>query len=154
MSEKDFIWAIKIDWLNVLSELEMSSINEIPEYKRQKAIKSITKIFGTEELLSFKPKKIDKIVANELKELMKKELISRKRQEDKLQDQINSNIIPLKDGGIMRININDLKDLNLDGNPEDIVKYFYKKFLNKDKDKDNKDDDKDKVQEDNTGYYI
>ena len=143
MSEKEFIWTVKIDWLNILRKIGLSSINEIQEYKRLKAIKNITKIYGAEKLLSFKPEKLELIVADEVQELMKKELSLKKRKEDKFQEQVNSNLIPLKDGGIIRINLNDLKDFNLDGNPDDIVKYFYKKFL-----------DKDKVQEDNTGYYI
>ncbi|MBY9007660.1 MAG: hypothetical protein KGD63_12995 [Candidatus Lokiarchaeota archaeon] len=161
MSEKELIWTVKLDWLNVLRKIGLDSINEIPEYKRIKAIKNITRIHGTENLLSFKPNELEQIVANEIKDLMKKELNLKRRKEDKVQEQMSNNMVPLKDGGIIRINLNDLKDLkdlNLDGNPEDIIKQFYKKFVDNeddDKDSDDKDsDDKEKVKEDNTGYYI
>ena len=59
-------------------------------------------------------------------------------------------IIPLKRGGIIKIDPRDLKDFK--GDPEDVLKYFYKKFLGKDDD--DKDDEKDNYKEDNTGYYI
>ncbi|MBN1214609.1 MAG: hypothetical protein JXA99_04125 [Candidatus Lokiarchaeota archaeon] len=156
MPEKEFIWTIKLDWFNVLRKIGLNSINEIPEYKRIKAIKNITKIHGTENLLSLEPNNLEQIVADELTELMKKELTLKKKKEDKIQDQVNNNLIPLKDGGIIRINLNDLKDLkdlNLDGNPEDIIKQFYKKFVDNKDDDDDK-EDKDKINEDNTGYYI
>ncbi len=156
MPEKEFIWTIKLDWFNVLRKIGLNSINEIPEYKRIKAIKNITKIHGTESLLSLEPNNLEQIVADELTELMKKELTIKKKKEEKIQDQVNNNLIPIKDGGIIRINLNDLKDLkdlNLDGNPEDIIKQFYKKFVDNKDDDDDK-EDKDKINEDNTGYYI
>jgi hypothetical protein len=46
-----------------------------------------------------------------------------------------------------------LKDLDTDGNPEDILKYLYKKIFGKDAKGDDRDDD-DKIDEDKTGYYI
>jgi len=59
----------------------------------------------------------------------------------------------MKRGGIIRIDPREFKDLkDLDGDPEKMLKYFYKKFLGKEDD--DKDDDKDKYREDDTGYYI
>ncbi|MBD3196531.1 MAG: hypothetical protein GF317_15835 [Candidatus Lokiarchaeota archaeon] len=153
MSDKNFVWAVQLDWLNVIKKLGFDSINEIPEYKREKALKNITKTFGTDTLLTLSPKELDTIVAEELKELLKKEINVKKNKRKKLEEEFKSKIIPLKQGGIIKINPNDLKDLDKDASPEEILKYFYKKFFEQ-KDKDDKDDERDRSREDNTGYYI
>ncbi|MFX0088123.1 MAG: hypothetical protein ACFFAU_20890, partial [Candidatus Hodarchaeota archaeon] len=90
------------------------------------------------------------LVVNELKELMKKELsINAKKQADR-ERELRSKVIPFKKGGIIKLDPRDLKDFN--GDENELLKYFYKKFLGGDDD--DKDDDKDKYKEDNTGYYI
>jgi len=146
------IWTIKLDWLNILNKLGLTSIDQIPEYKRERAIKNISKMFDTEDLLAFEPEELEELIVDELSDLMKKELRENKRKEKELRDQFKDKIVPLKRGGIIKINPKDLKDLDLDGNPEDILKYFYKKFFGN-KDNDDRDDD-DRIDEDKTGYYI
>ena len=147
---KDYSWSTKLDWLNILSFLNLESISQVPEYKKDKAIKRITKFYGPEALMEFEPSYLDKLVTNELKELMKKELLLNARRQEKIEKDLRDKIIPLKRGGIIKIDPRDLKDFK--GDPEDMLKYFYKKFLGEDDD--DKDDEKDKYKEDNTGYYI
>ncbi len=149
-NNKQFCWTVKLDWLNILKMLNLVSIRQIPEFKKSKAIRKITRIQGTENLLKFEPEYLDKLVVNELKELMKKELVLNARKQEKIERELRDKIIPFKRGGIIKIDPRDLKDFN--GDPEKLIKYFYKKFLGDDDD--DKDDDKDKHKEDNTGYYI
>ncbi|MBD3213048.1 MAG: hypothetical protein GF311_10610 [Candidatus Lokiarchaeota archaeon] len=153
MTNENAIWAVQLDWLNILEKLGLSSIDKIPEYKRTRAIRNIGKTFSTEELLELSPEELDELVANELKDLMKKELSIRDKKQKEMAEKFKNNIIPMKQGGIIKINPKDLKDLDLDGNPEDIIKYFYKKFFGG-KGGDDNDDDTDNVSEDKTGYYI
>ena len=149
-NDNDFSWTIKLDWLNILNLLKLERINQISEFKKERAIKRVTKIYGTKTLLDFEPERLDTLVANELKELMKKELALNAKEQERLKKEIRSRVIPFKKGGIIRIDPRDLKDFN--GDPEKMLKYFYKKFLGDD-DEDN-DDERDKHKEDNTGYYI
>lgn len=149
------IWTVKLDWLNVISALNLDSIKEVPEDKREKAIKRISKSHDLDELMDMEPQHLDRLVAEELADLMKKELSLKEKQQERLQKELRNKVIPMKRGGIIRINSNDLKDLDPDAKPEDILKYLYKKFTGKeaeDEDDDNK--DRDKFKEDNTGYYI
>ncbi|MFX0004456.1 MAG: hypothetical protein ACFE9C_10475 [Candidatus Hodarchaeota archaeon] len=147
---KDLIWAAKLDWLNILSMLNLESISQIPKFKKEKALKRITKFYGSEALLEFEPEYLDKLVVNELQELMKKELILNERKQERMEKELRDKIIPLKRGSIIKIDPRDLKDFK--GDPEDMLKYFYKKFLGKDDD--DNDDDNDSYNEDNTHYYI
>ncbi|GAH08700.1 unnamed protein product, partial [marine sediment metagenome] len=56
-------------------------------------------------------------------------------------------------GGIIKLDPRDLK--NFKGDPEDMLKYLYKKFLGDSSKEDDKDDDKkDKYKEDRDHYYI
>ncbi len=152
MTDKDFCWTVKLDWLNILRKLDLNSINSIQEFKKEKAIKKITKTYGTDTLLDLEPDKLDKIVANELKELMRKELSLNARKQEQLEKEMRSKFIPFKNGGIIKINPKDFKDLDPDADPDEIMKKLAKKFLQGEDD--DKDDDKDKYKEDNTGYYI
>ena len=147
---KEFIWTTKLDWLNILSMLNLESISQIPEYKKDKAIKRITKFYSTEALMEFEPSYLDKLVVNELKELMKKELSLIERKQEKIEKDFRERVKPFKSGGIIRIDPRELK--NFKGNPDDMLKYFYKKLLGEDDD--DNDDDQDNYKEDNTGYYI
>ncbi|MCK4688477.1 MAG: hypothetical protein KAT66_10135 [Candidatus Lokiarchaeota archaeon] len=149
-NDNDFSWTIKLDWLNILNLLKLERIKQISEFKKERAIKRVTKIYGIKALLDFEPERLDTLVANELKELMKKELALNAKEQERLEKEIRSRVIPFKKGGIIRIDPRDLKDFN--GDPEKMLKYFYKKFLGDD-DEDN-DDERDKQKEDNTGYYI
>ncbi|MFX1347280.1 MAG: hypothetical protein ACFE92_01265 [Promethearchaeota archaeon] len=145
-----FSWTIKLDWLNILAMLNLESISQIPEFKKDKAIRRITKFYGNKALMEFEPSYLDKLVVNELKELMKKELLQYAKREEKIQKEFRDKIIPMKRGGIIRIDPQDLKDFK--GDPQDILKYFYKKFMGEDDD--DTDDDADDYKEDKTGYYI
>jgi hypothetical protein len=147
---KDLIWATKLDWLNILSMLNLESISQIPKFKKEKALKRITKFYGSEALLEFEPEYLDKLVVNELQELMKKELLLNERKQERMEKELRDKIIPFKRGSIIKIDPRDLKDFK--GDPEDMLKYFYKKFLGKDDD--DNDDDNDSYNEDNTHYYI
>jgi len=147
MSEKE-AWSYQLDWLNIIYLMGLDSIYQIPEHKREKVVKKLTKQYDTELLLSFTPSELDELVANELNILMKKELILHERQKKKIEKQIRSQMGPLRKG-IIPIDMNDLKDLD----PKDIMKFFTKKLMGKE-DEDDNDDDNDKNVEDNTGYYI
>ena len=107
-------------------------------------------------MLQLAPDELDKLVAHELRDLMRKELALQARQQEKAEKEMRSKMIPFKHGGIIKMDPRDFEDLDPDADPEDILKYFYKKFMGKNGkgDKDDTDDDKDKYREDSTGYYI
>ena len=152
-NNKIFPWTTKLDWLNILSMLNLESISQIPEFKKDRAIKRLNKFYGIEVLMEFEPSYLDKLVVNEFKDLMKKELLQNAREQERMKKKLRNNIVPMKRGGIIRIDPREFKDLkDLDGDPEKMLKYFYKKFLGKDDD--DKDDDSDKYREDTKGYYI
>ena len=153
--DKD-IWKIKLDWLRILHLLNLNSIKEIPELKKEKAIKKISKLFGAEALLSLDNEELDLLIVNELKELMHRELLIKARKQERIQRRMQNNMVPFKNGGIIRFDPKEFKDLDPNADPEEILKYLYKKFAGKDDstDSDEKDDDQDKIHEDNTGYYI
>ncbi len=144
-------WTVKLDWLNILSILNLESIREIPEFKREKCIKRVTKLYGIQTLSECEPGTLDKFVVNELRELMKKELLLKARKQERIQKEMRNKFIPMKKGGIIRLDPRDLKDFK--GDPKEMLKYFYKKFLGEGGDDDDKDDDKDNYKDDNTGYY-
>ena len=155
MSEKDTYWSVKLDWLNILRILKLDSINQIQEFKREKAIKRITKTFGIDTLMDLDPFELDKLVADELKELMRKELSNIKARKQLLEKEMRSKFVPFKNGGIIKINPRDFKDLDIDPeniDPEELLKKIAKKLMNNNDD--DSDDDKKKYKEDNTGYYI
>jgi hypothetical protein len=150
MSEKE-AWAYQLDWLNIIHLMGLDTIHQIPEYKREKVVKKLTKLYDTELLLSFSPSELDELVANELNILMKKELMSHEKQKKRIEKQLRSNMGPLKQR-IIPIDMNDLKDLN-PADIEDIKKFFSKMIMGKEDDDDN-DDDNDTNLDDKTGYYI
>lgn len=152
MSDKE-IWTIKLDWLNIVNLLGLDKIEQISEIKKEKAIKKISKSFDIDVLLEKDPDELDKIVADELREIMKKELTQKAKDQERREREFQSNFIPFKNGGIINIDPRDLKDLDIDidGDPYDLLKKLAKKFFRGDNDSD---DDKDKTKEDNTGYYI
>ena len=155
MSEKDSYWSVKLDWLNILHILKLDSINQIQEFKRVKAIKKVTKTFDIDTLMDLDPFELDELVADELKELMRKELSINARKKQRLEKEMQSKFVPFKNGGIFKINPRDFKDLNIDPDnvdPEEILKQIAKKLMKDDDD--DSDDDKKKYKEDNTGYYI
>ena len=147
-NDKEFLWTIKLDWLNILNMLNLDNIKQIAEDKKMRAISKLTKIYGSEKLMSFEPDDLDNLIVKELKELMKKELASNARRQEKLEREMRNKVIPFKRGGIIKLDPQDLKNFKAD--PE-FIKYL-KKFLG-DND-DDSDDDKEKYKEDNTGYYI
>lgn len=151
MSGEGFIWTIKLDWLNILTLLGFDSIKQIPQYKKEKAIKRVDKLYSSEVLIDMQPIELDKLVANELRELMKKEIAIKVKEQEKMQKEIR-NVIPFKNGGVIKINPQDLKDLGFNGDPEEFIKKILKRFSGDDEDE--KDDEPDKYREDSTGYYI
>ena len=148
MTEKE-AWAYQLDWLNIVSILRLDIIDQIPEDKRERVIKRITKLYGTESLLSFKPSELDELVANDLRELMKKELIMHARRKEKIAKQMKAKMSPLKNPGVIGIDMNEIKDMN----PDELMKFFSNKLMGK-KDDDDQDDDNDKYNEDKNSYYI
>ena len=148
MTEKE-AWAYQLDWLNIVSILRLDIIDQIPEDKRERVIKRITKLYGTESLLSFKPSELDELVANELRELMKKELIMHARRKQKIEKQMKAKMSPLKNPGVIGIDMNEIKDMN----PDELMKFFSNKLMGK-KNDDDQDDDNDKYSEDKHSYYI
>jgi len=153
MPEKEHFWTAKLDWLNILRKLKLDSINQIQEFKREKAIKKITKTYSIDTLLNLEPEELDRIVVTELKELLRKELTLNARRKERIKKEMQNRFVPFKNGGIIKIDPNDFKDLDLDGkNPEEILKKIAKKFLKDDEDE--SDDETKNYKEDNTGYYI
>jgi len=150
MSEKE-AWAYQLDWLNIIHLMGLDSIYQIPEHKREKVVKKLTKLYDTELLLTFTPSELDELVANELNILMKKELISHERQKKRIEKQLRSKMGPLRQR-IIPIDMNDLKDLD-PTDVEDIKKFFSKMIMGKE-DEDDNDDDNDTNVDDKTGYYI
>ena len=142
-------WAYQLDWLNIVSILRLDSIEQIPENKRERVIKRISKLYGAESLLSFKPSELDELVANDLRELMKKELIMHARRKEKIAKQMKAKMSPLKNPGVIGIDMNEIKDMN----PDELMKFFSNKFMGK-KNDDDQDDDNDKYSEDKNSYYI
>ncbi|GAH43729.1 unnamed protein product, partial [marine sediment metagenome] len=133
MSESD-IWSFQLDWLNIISLLGFHSIDQIPESKKLKALKKITKLYGTEMLLTLKPKELDELVTDELRGLLKRELMDDARQKQKIEREIRRKMLPLKNGKVIGINMRDLRDLDPNADMEEIMKYFSKKFLKNEKD--------------------
>ena len=150
MTEKE-AWTSQLDWSNIISILRLDTIDQIPELKIERVIKKITKLYGAESLLSFTPSELDELVANELREIMRKELIAHARQKEKLERQMKAKIAPFKNPGIMRIDMNEIKDIMND--PEELMKYLSNKFMGK-KDNEDPDDENDKYHEDKDSYYI
>jgi len=148
MTEKE-AWAYQLDWLNIVSILRLDTIDQIPEVKRERVIKRITKLYGSESLLSFKPSELDELVANDLRELMKKELVMHARQKQKIEKQMKAKMSPLRNPGVIGIDMNEIKDMN----PDELMKFFSNKLMGK-KDDDDQDDDNDKYNEDKNSYYI
>ena len=155
MTNKD-IWTVKLDWLNIINHLGLNSIKEIPDFKKDKAIKRLTKDYGIDTLMGLNNNEIDLLVVNELKDLMRKELSLSARRQQRMEKRMMEKMIPFKQGGIIKIDPREFDDLDPNADPEEIMKYLYKKFMGKgdSKDSEDKDDDKDNYSEDSTGYYI
>ena len=148
MTEKE-AWVLMLDWSNIVSILQLDTVDQIPEIKKERVIKKISKLYGEESLLSFNPSELDELVANELRELMRKELIMHARQKEKLEKQMKARMSPFKNQGVMRIDMNEIKDMN----PDELMKFFSEQLMGK-KDDDDQDDDNDKYSEDKNSYYI
>jgi len=156
MLEKDTYWSVKLDWLSILQILKLESINQIPEFKRGKAIKKVTKTYDIDTLIEMDPIELDKLVVHELRDLMRKELNNIKaRKKERLEQR--SKFVPFKNGGVFKINPRDFKDLDIDpenADPEEILKQIAKKLMKDDDDDSDDDKNKKKYKEDTTGYYI
>jgi hypothetical protein len=152
MTEK-YPWAYQLDWLNIITLLGLENLTQIPESKKNKALKNLSKDYGDEILSTLKPNELDELVVNELRDVMRKELADYTKQQEKIAREIKNRFGSLKKGKIIPINLNDFKDLDPDIDLEELIKYFSKKFMNDDEDRDN-DDDFDPYDEDKSGYYI
>jgi hypothetical protein len=142
-------WVLMLDWSSIVSILQLDTFDEIPEIKRERVIKKISKLYGQETLLTFKPSELDELVANELRELMKKEIATHAREREKLERQMKAKMAPFKNQGVMRIDMNEIKDMD----PDELMKFFSNKIMGK-KNDDDPDDDNDKYSEDKNSYYI
>ena len=147
MPEKE-VWAYQLDWLNIVTILGLDSIDQISEDKRIRVTKKLSKLYGSEPLLSFKPQELDELVASELKNLMEKELRIHAKHKERLQKQMKNRMPSFKQPGVIPIDMNDLKNL-----PDEIKKMLSKMFMQNEGD-DDKDDDKDDYSEDKHSYYI
>ena len=147
MPEKE-AWAFQLDWLNIIAILGLDTIDQIPEEKRIRVTKKLSKLYSTESLLSFSPQELDEIVASELKNLMEKELRMHAKQKERMEKQRKSKMTSLRRPGVIPIDMNDLKDL-----PDEVKKMFSKMFMQNQGDDEN-DDDGDDYNEDKNSYYI
>jgi hypothetical protein len=147
MPEKE-AWVYQLDWLNIITILGLDTIEQIPEDKRIRVTKKLSKLYDLASLLSFKPQELDELVASELKMLMEKELRMHAKQKEKIQRQMKNNMPSLKQPGVIPIDLNDLKDL-----PDEVKKMFSKMFMQNEGD-DDTEDDNDDYNEDKNSYYI
>ena len=147
MPEKE-AWVYQLDWSNIITILGLDKIEQIPEDKRIRVTKKLSKLYGSESMLSFNPQELDELVASELKNLMEKELRSHAKQKEKMEKQMKARMPSLKRPGVIPIDMNDIKDL-----PDEVKKMFAKMFMQKEGD-DDSDDDSDKYSEDKNSYYI
>ena len=147
MPEKE-AWVYQLDWSNIITILGLDKIEQIPEDKRIRVTKKLSKLYGSESMLSFNPQELDELVASELKNLMEKELRSHAKQKEKMEKQMRARMPSLKRPGVIPIDMNDIKDL-----PDEIKKMFSKMFMQNEGD-DDSDDDSDKYSEDKNSYYI
>jgi hypothetical protein len=147
MPEKE-AWVYQLDWSNIITILGLDKMEQIPEDKRNKVTKKLSKLYGSESMLSFNPQELDELVASELKNLMEKELRSHAKQKEKMEKQMRARMPSLKRPGVIPIDMNDIKDL-----PDEIKKMFSKMFMQNEGD-DDSDDDSDKYSEDKNSYYI
>lgn len=146
------VWTVKLDWLNIVYLLGLEKIEQISEQKKDKVIKKISKTYDFQTLLESDPNELDKMVADELAEIMKKELTQKAKEEERKKREFRSNFVPFKNGGIINIDPRDLKDLDvdMDGDPQEILKKIARKLFRGDNDRDDEPD----TNEDTTGYYI
>jgi len=147
MPEKE-AWVYQLDWSNIITILGLDKMEQIPEDKRIRVTKKLSKLYGSESMLSFKPQELDELVASELKNLMEKELRSHAKQKEKMQKQMKTRMPAFKQPGVIPIDMNNIKDL-----PDEIKKMFSKMFMQNEGDDDN-DEDSDKYSEDKNSYYI
>ncbi len=147
MPEKE-AWVYQLDWSNIITILGLDKIEQIPEDKRIRVTKKLSKLYGSESMLSFNPQELDELVASELKNLMEKELRSHAKQKEKMEKQMRARMPSLKRPGVIPIDMNDIKDL-----PDEIKKMFSKMFMQNEGD-DDSDDDSDDYSEDKNSYYI
>ncbi|MHA2391174.1 MAG: hypothetical protein ACXAEX_04325 [Promethearchaeota archaeon] len=141
-NDKNFLWTVKLDWLYIISKLNLNNINQIPEFKKAKAIRRLTRIYGSEKLMDFEPEYLENLVVNELKEILKKELSLNARKQREMEQKVREKVMPFKNGRIINIDPREL--------PEEVRKYF-KRFMGDD---DEEDKDEDKYKEDRKSYYI
>lgn len=144
MPEKE-AWAYQLDWLNIVTILGLDTIDQIPEEKRIRVTKKLSKLYSPESMLSFLPQELDELVASELKNLMEKELRTHAKQKEKMEKQMKNRMPSIKRPGVMGIDINDL--------PDDVKKMFSKMFMKNEGD-DDIDDDSDDYNDDKNSYYI
>ena len=147
MSEEE-AWAFQLDWLNILTILGLDTIDQIPEDKRIRVTKKLSKLYSSQSLLSFSPYELDELVASELKSLMEKELRIHAKQKERMEKQIKSKMSSFKQPGVFPINPDSLKDL-----PDEVKKMFSKMFMQNEGDDDGE-DDSDDHNEDKNSYYI
>ena len=147
MPEKE-AWVYQLDWSNIITILGLDKIEQIPEDKRIRVTKKLSKLYGSESMLSFNPQELDELVASELKNLMEKELRMHAKQKERMEKQMRSKMTSLKRPGVIPIDMNDLKDL-----PDEVKKMFSKMFMQNEGDDEN-DDDGDDYNEDKNSYYI
>jgi hypothetical protein len=139
-------WTLKIDWLNIVEQLGLDTIHQIPEYKKGKAISKLEKEFGSDSLADMEPNLLESLLHDELRKLMQKELQEIKKSKRELRKK--GNIIPLKHGGIIKIDTADFKNMkDAEEGIQDMLKGLFDKYFQAEDD----DDDED---EDSTGYYI
>ena len=141
-------WVFQLDWLNIVTILGLDTIDQIPEDKRIRVTKNLSKLYGSDSLLSFQPQELDELVASELKSLMEKELRTHAKQKERIQKQMKSRMGAIKQPGVIPIDLNDIKDL-----PDEVKKMLSKMFMQNEGD-DDKDDDSDDYSEDKNSYYI
>jgi len=147
MPEKE-AWVYQLDWLNIVTIMGLDTINQIPEDKRIRVTKKLSKLYSSESLLSFKPQELDELVASELKNLMEKELRTHAKQKERIKKQMKSRIPSFKQPGVIPIDMNDIKNL-----PEEVKKMLSKMFMQNEGD-DDSEDDSDDYNEDKHSYYI
>lgn len=139
-------WLVKVDWYNIVEQLSLDSIDQIPEYKLTKAISKVEKDFSIEQLEEMEPNMLEAYLFHELRKLLQKELAERNRKKREVQN--SGKIIPLKNGGIIKIDASDFKKMKGDEKGfQEMLKGMMDNFTKSE-------DEEDDENEDSTGYYI
>ncbi len=147
MIDKKHAWTGKLDWLNILNLMDFESISQISDFERNKAIQTVTDLYGSEFLLEVEPEELDSLVVHELKLLLKDKINLRSKQQKKAELE-QKKMLKMSNPKKIKTYFYGI------GDPEMIPKEIYKYMKKMRDDEDDEDDDSANDNEDNTSYHL